>query len=98
MLDRNWRRLGVGLVATLACVALWAPSASATHFRGYGTCNALDPKPDPDRICFQGDAIGAVFKAKQADVRYKLCVRKPGGDRKCYRKRTDDPRERSASG
>jgi hypothetical protein len=95
MLHHNWRRFGVGLVAALACLALWAPSASARQFHGYGTCNALDRNADPDRICFQGDPFGAVFKAKAADVRYKLCVRKPDGDRKCYRKRTDEPRERS---
>jgi hypothetical protein len=96
MPHRNCRRFVVVVIAALACTATWAPTASARLFRGYGTCTALEPRPTHDRVCSQGAAFGAVFKATYADLRYKLCVREPGGNRHCHRKRTHEAREPSS--
>jgi hypothetical protein len=69
-----------GLVVLIA-----APTASAGDgIRTFGTCNVFDP--DPDRRCVQGNPWGAVLISQRERLGYRLCVRRPGGDRDCYRK------------
>ena len=65
----------------------------------YTSCNVLENRPDRDKSCVQGNPWGGVFIAKQREgVRYKLCVRRPDGDRNCYRKRTGRAGEPSVVG
>lgn len=83
--------LAAALAFALAlALAAFAPDSSAAkRFRGYGSCNVLEKRPDSDSKCVQGDPWGAVFVAKrQSRVKYKLCVRGPGGGKDCFKKRT----------
>ena len=84
-----WCIAAIAIVLALAFAAFAPESEAAKRFRGYASCNVFEKRPDSDRSCVQGNPWGAVFVAKrQSRVKYKLCVRKPGGGKDCFKKRT----------
>ena len=69
-----------------------ADAAPAKRFAGYITCG---PPRHHDRVCVDGDAPSAVFRAfRHASVRYRLCVRNPDGRHRCRGERTGSRGER----
>lgn len=83
---------GLVLVGAVLVGMVFAPGAVAGDgIRTFGTCNVFSP--DPDRNCVQGNPWGAVLISKRETIEYKLCVRRPKGDRDCYRKKGREDRE-----
>ena len=81
--------LRIAAVAALAAAALAiAPAAAGgPRFGAYVSC-ALHGS-DHDTVCSLGATPSAIFRAfRRSGVRYKVCVRKPGGRVHCRVKRT----------
>jgi hypothetical protein len=81
---------GIGALALVAA-ALPIPATSKSRgFRAYVTCEAVAAeRPEPQRRCVVDEEPVAVFIAKhQDDVRYKVCVKAPNGERDCDGRRT----------
>ena len=76
------------LIAVLGATET-ASASNNKGFRGFGTCNATY-RPDPDRLCYFGDGVGAALIAKKGTrVRYTLCVtRTATGAKDCFKRRT----------
>lgn len=88
----------LGVTAMLLLV-IPASASGGERFRTFPTCSAFDSNADPDHSCSQGDLLGAVFIPKRkGNVHYQLCLRRPRGDRECYRKTAEDEDERSVIG
>jgi hypothetical protein len=80
-------RLGVGVALTGALLLLAPGAASAKRFDAYAACNPSSQQPDG--VCFQGDIIGAVFRAFHNDsVAYRVCFQEPDGRRRCKARET----------
>ena len=77
------------IVVIVVLGALGVPAeAAAKAFVTYPTCEILAPRPDPDRNCVAGQAIGFVLRAfRQENVTYRVCWR-VGGHKKCDRRVT----------
>jgi lysophospholipase L1-like esterase len=81
-----------GAIISVAIVAIFGAAVAAgregKRFSAYPTCKPGATKPDP--YCFAGDRATASFRAHaDDDVAYRLCVRKPGGERRCHDRRTE---------
>jgi hypothetical protein len=81
----------------VATTLVWAPNAfGGDGIRTYPTCVAFDQRPDRDATCVQGDGWGGVLIAKREDLKYRICIRGPGGDR-CVRKKARQGKPSSVS-
>ena len=87
------RQAGALSVPIVVLAALVAASSAfgGDGIRTFGTCNVF--APDPDRNCAQGNPWGAVLISNRGPIKYKLCVRRPGGNRDCYRKKAREGKE-----
>ena len=84
---RGGFRASWAVAVVVATTLVSAPNAFAGDgIRTYTTCVAFEKRRDQDASCFQGDAWGGVLIAKREDLKYRICIRGPGGDR-CVRKK-----------
>jgi hypothetical protein len=78
--------LAAVIVSTAIGLALTPTALAGDGIRTYPTCGASDPTPNRDDTCVQGDLWGGVLIATREDLKYRICVSGPGGDR-CDRKK-----------
>ena len=85
----------LGSICAGSPAAVAAPEAAAAKpFKAFLSCR---PQGDrADRFCFQGDRPAAVLRSfGRARVSYGLCLRRPGGGRRCKDQVTGRPGKRS---
>jgi hypothetical protein len=90
----------VVLGAVVGLLALSLPStAQAKRFGTYVACNPARQQADPDRTCYIGDLVGAVFRAfRKESVDYRVCMREPNGRKRCKNRETGERGRRSRVG
>ena len=87
-------RVAAGATVLAAALAVSPATAGGPRFGAYVSC-ALHGS-DHDSVCSLGATPSAIFRAfRRSGVRYKVCVRKPGGHVHGRVKRTGAPGRRS---
>ena len=81
--------------AAVAALALAAPAAGGgARFATYVSCSGATH--DRDRVCSLGTSPVAIFRAlRKPNVHYRVCVRRPSGERRCRDKRSGSVGHRS---
>jgi len=78
------------LVAILVPLGTVSPADAANPYKTYVACGLTASDP-PSHSCAMNSDMAAFFKSKHKDVKYKVCVKFPSGNKLCA-KHQDGPK------